>query len=41
LFYSLLTQTGTATDVKNPKNKAKKKKEEDKLEIGSKYPKDK
>ncbi len=33
LFYSLLTQTGTATDVKNPKNKAKKKKEEDKLEM--------
>jgi len=33
LLYSLLMQTGTVTDAKNPKNKAKKQKEEDKLEM--------
>lgn len=33
LLYSLLMQTGTVKEVKNPKNKAKKQKEEDKLEM--------
>lgn len=33
LLYSLLMQTGTVSEVKNPKNKAKKQKEEDKLEM--------
>lgn len=33
LLYSLLMQTGTVTEAKNPKNKAKKQKEEDKLEM--------
>lgn len=33
LLYSLLAQTGTVTEVKNPKNKAKKQKEENKLEM--------
>lgn len=33
LLYSLLMQTGTVTEAKNPKGKAKKQKEEDKLEM--------
>lgn len=33
LLYSLLMQTGTITEAKNPKSKAKKQKEEDKLEM--------